>query len=55
VSYWAALPYIGLYARTDDAQGEIGLRADLALPSRTRPRRAVRRMKCHSLLNDLGC
>ena len=30
VSYWASLPYLGLYARTDDGQGEIGLRADLA-------------------------
>jgi len=41
VSYWAALPYLGLYARTDDGQGEIGLRADLAVPSHARLRRAV--------------
>jgi len=41
VSYWASLPYLGLYARTDDGQGEIGLRADLAASSHARLRRAV--------------
>lgn len=41
VSYWACLPWLGVYGRADDGRGEIGLRADLASPAMEPLRRVV--------------